>query len=439
MSLLLDALKRAEEAKRAKESAEGGVPYTPASAPVQMEELDIAEDYPPARQTPRTDALTIEPEFHPTAERNQRVPVTGRKPEPAAEPPYAADFSIAEPVVPVYADRETEHREAARNVFAAKQPSLSNRGGKWLLPLIAVLIVGVGGGVWYIWQEVVAKRYLPTARPIPPPPSTVVASQPADKAAGKDAKAPALALPPLLPPPAKEVPLPAVAAKSVATVQLTEREALAKDIKESVVPAGSPVQLRLSKSFELPKVNPDLLAGYQALSRGDYGRARSLYTQAAQAEPFNIDAHLGLAAAGARSGDNALAARHYRRVLEIDPRNSMAISGLLAVAGQVAPEALEVELKTMISRIPDAPTLHFSLGNLYAGDRRWTEAQQAYFDAFRLDPDNADYIYNLAVSLDHLNQVPLALEYYQRALAAKSAGQYDRAAVARRIGELKGG
>ncbi len=439
MSLLLDALKRAEEAKRAKESAEGGVPYTP-SAPVQMEELQIAEDYPPAKQTPRTDALTIEPEFHIALDRNERVPATGRMPGPVAEAPYAPDFSIAEPVVPVHTDREMEHREAARNVFAAKQPSLSNRGGKWLLPLIAVLIVGVGGGAWYIWQEVVAKRYLPAARPIPPPPPTAVAGQPTDnKVAAKEAKAPTLALPPLLPPPAKEVPLPAVAAKSVATVQLTEREALAKDIKESAAPAGSPVHLRLSKSFELPKVNPDLLAGYQALSRGDYGRARALYTQAAQAEPFNIDAHLGLAAAGARGGDNALAARHYRRVLEIDPRNSMAISGLLAVAGQVAPEALEVELKTLISRSPNAPTLHFSLGNLYAGDRRWTEAQQAYFDAFRLDPDNADYIYNLAVSLDHLKQVPLALDYYQRALAAKGAGQYDRTAVARRIGELKGG
>ena len=100
--------------------------------------------------------------------------------------------------------------------------------------------------------------------------------------------------------------------------------------------------------------------------------------------------------------------------------------------------ALESELRMLVDRNPGAASLRFTLGNLYATEKRWVEAQQAYFEAFRLESDNADYTYNLAVSLDQLKQPKLALDYYQKALAArtKSGGQFDPATVARRIREL---
>ena len=54
---------------------------------------------------------------------------------------------------------------------------------------------------------------------------------------------------------------------------------------------------------------------------------------------------------------------------------------------------------------------------------RWGEAQQQYFKAFSAEPENADFAYNLAVSLDHIGQPKLALDYYRRALAlAPKAG-----------------
>jgi tetratricopeptide (TPR) repeat protein len=45
---------------------------------------------------------------------------------------------------------------------------------------------------------------------------------------------------------------------------------------------------------------------------------------------------------------------------------------------------------------PDSPTLNFALGNLYAQQGRWNDAQQAYFRAFAGDGDNPDYQFNLA-------------------------------------------
>ena len=71
----------------------------------------------------------------------------------------------------------------------------------------------------------------------------------------------------------------------------------------------------------------------------------------------------------------------------------------------------------MIAAQPEASFLHFTLGNQYAQQGRWAEAQQAYFRAYAGDPENPDFAYNLAVSLDQLHQTKLALEYYRRALA----------------------
>ena len=42
---------------------------------------------------------------------------------------------------------------------------------------------------------------------------------------------------------------------------------------------------------------------------------------------------------------------------------------------------------------PDSPTLNFALGNLYAGQRRWPEAQLAYFNAHTADPTHPDYLF----------------------------------------------
>jgi hypothetical protein len=54
------------------------------------------------------------------------------------------------------------------------------------------------------------------------------------------------------------------------------------------------------------------------------------------------------------------------------------------------------------------------------------------------DPDNPDYAYNLAVSLDHLRQPVPALDYYRRALSAaqKRNASFDAAAARERVQQL---
>jgi tetratricopeptide (TPR) repeat protein len=157
------------------------------------------------------------------------------------------------------------------------------------------------------------------------------------------------------------------------------------------------------------------------------------------ADPANLDAQLGLATVEARSGNRGAAAARYRRALDIDARNPTAVAGMAALADSARPEAVEAQLRADAARAPQSAALQFALGNVYVAQSRWTEAQAAYFEAHRLEPGNADVLYNLAVSLDHLGQSRLAADYYGRALEASrgQAAQFDPVPVARRLRELR--
>jgi tetratricopeptide (TPR) repeat protein len=130
--------------------------------------------------------------------------------------------------------------------------------------------------------------------------------------------------------------------------------------------------------------------------------------------------------------------RFYVRILQVNPRHGAAQGALIGLMGRANPVESESRLKQLISREPSA-FLHFILGNLYADQSLWAQAQQAYFQAHHLEPDNPDYAYNLAVGLDHISQRKLALDFYRSAeqLAASQGRSIFNLAHAReRISSL---
>ena len=203
--------------------------------------------------------------------------------------------------------------------------------------------------------------------------------------------------------------------------------------------AAPAAPLKMTKSLDPPRIQPDVAQGYDALRRGDFSEAKRRYEAAQAVDPLNVDVQLGLGTIAARTGDRSGALRHFRRALEIDPKNPGALAGLAAMADRSAPEQLEGQLRADTTRYPNSSALQMALGNLYASQNRWAEAQQSFFVAFRIDPENADAAYNLAVSLDHLGQARLASDYYQRSLAGaqKQAVQFDSNRVKRRVEELR--
>ncbi|MGE5470209.1 MAG: tetratricopeptide repeat protein [Bacteroidota bacterium] len=180
-----------------------------------------------------------------------------------------------------------------------------------------------------------------------------------------------------------------------------------------------------------------LRQGYAKLLRDELASARQDYEQAIQHDPNNCDALLALAAIAERRGQSAEADAFRQRALIAAPDDPAVLAASLGVAGS-DPQTTESRLKILLARQADSPPLNFALGNLYARQNRWSEAQPLYLRAVAGEGDNPDYQYNLALSLDHLHQPQVAARHYRRALATAETRPpaFDAQQVGRRLAEL---
>ncbi|RME33349.1 MAG: hypothetical protein D6786_07970 [Gammaproteobacteria bacterium] len=264
-------------------------------------------------------------------------------------------------------------------------------------------------------------------------PSGAAVAEAAQVGSGATAAPPA---PAAAEPAAKAAPHPPAEFSELAKV--AAEPAPAADIKPLVL---RPRMLQITRSRPQPEVDRRLELAYAAWQGGDLRQAARLYRQVLESRPGQRDALLGLAAIALREGDLERAHDYYRQVLSRDPKDPVASAGLFAIEGGVdGGSVTEARLKMLLEETPRAAHLHFSLGTLYARERRWPEAQEAFFNAFSADPTNPDYAYNLAVSLDRLHQYQTALQYYGKALelAASRPAAFDPTAARARIATLGG-
>jgi tetratricopeptide (TPR) repeat protein len=421
MSLLLEALKKAEKAKEEAQRRARGETQEPKVAP------------PPAQPSEARQPLQI------VAEEMQ-----ARRAEPAlalAEE-KAAPEPVAQPRPQPRAEAQATERAAARKVFEAKFKEPNPR-----LPFfitLGALGVFAVGTVMYFWIQLRPPAPLVNLNPKPPAGQAQVAVAPATAAPVLAAPGsqsvipglPSVAATPAPPPQAsapKPAPRPAAREPEVP---------LLKPQPRTLAPAPrapAAADPEISATRPAPQVHPKVASAYAAYLAGDLATARADYQQALREEPSNRDALLGLAALDVRAGRLEAAAAAYQRLLQADPRDAHAHAALIALrAGRVDPVAAESRVKVMLAENPGAHVLNFTLGNQFAQQGRWAEAQQEYFRAYAAEPDNPDFAYNLAVSLDHLRQPALALQYYERAVAlAKVRGaSFDIAAAQSRAAQL---
>jgi len=181
--------------------------------------------------------------------------------------------------------------------------------------------------------------------------------------------------------------------------------------------------IRISKKRSTPRVSPTLSDAWRDYRQQNYTGAERKYKQVLHQYPDNRDAMLGLAAIAMYRNRNAVARYYYERVLKKHPGDNVARVALLSLIGSGDTLKDGSRLKHWLQSDPNNPQLHFSLGNYFAGNGHWKEAQHAYFEAFRLAPTRADYAFNLAVTLDQLALQKQALNYYRKAreLAGTSA------------------
>ncbi len=323
-------------------------------------------------------------------------------------------------------------RSAGHNLFAAKSAPAHYRARIGIIPLALMggaLLAALGG--YYVWRETSPSALPPQVRTTPAP---IMQSDSGDKAAVSSSLSPARTQPVAQLSAQTANPTQGVANKANRTAAVASQSSLSES---RPLPAGPNSRVAIKRSLAPDNISPALAAAYQDYRNGDYPSAWQRYHAVLQLDARNRDALLGMAAIAQQQDQDATAAEYYGQVLTLDPRDPAAHAGMSALTkGDAA--TTESRLKLLLAQRPDAAELHFVLGNLYAGQSRWGEAQQAYFNAANRDPDNAQYWFNLAVSLDHLSQGKLAAQYYQRALQQDQAGaeNFDHAQTRRRLNEL---
>ena len=412
MSLLMDALRRAENAKQ--ESARNPLGATLPTAADLLSLEPISPEPAKGAPNPLPDLAT-----HLAAVDADLAKSAAPEPQPLSAPP-----------APNPQTRPVEAREAVRNAFAAKQPPAApSRLPLWLaLGTLGIAGIAIAGYVWY--QMNAMNRGSLAAS------STAAVAQTAQPSSAR-------ATPAVQPTPPLDLghfsrltvgtpPEPAAAP----LFPRQERRLAAMTAPDGEIAAAPPIRLTRTQ----PEPDANLGRGYASLQRGETELSRREFEQALQRDPNNTDALLALAAIAHRQGRAADADGLRQRALVANPSDPAAQAAILNnLSANADPQGTESRLKSLLSTQPESAPLNFALGNLYSRQARWAEAQQVYFNAVAADADNPDYLFNLAVSLDHLRQSRLAAQHYRLALeaATKRPAGFVRDNVQKRLGELQ--
>ncbi len=180
---------------------------------------------------------------------------------------------------------------------------------------------------------------------------------------------------------------------------------------------------------------PSLQRAEAALKAGKTEQARAEYQRLLSAQPDHLEALRGLATISQQAGQHEVASGYYQRILRIAPQDVQAQLAWASVQSQSDPSGAEKRLKALIASQPRLASAHDALGKLYVGQERWSEAQAAFLQAYRIEPDKPDILYSLAISYDHLQQVRQALMFYRLAQKAATthAASFDRNRMNTRI------
>ena len=417
----MDALRKAEQQKQESAVQEQSPRQEGVAAKLALEPLSAPVESGPARpvavdETIKAGSIRL-PELPPRLEDldAQFVTPAGRSPQ-AARP--AATARKTAPVAAPESNKSNPDaaRETARALFAAKHPvpkdSRNFSLAVGLLTLVAT--VGIGGYFWWQMEQIGQPKggLVATGGGRPPPLSAPAAQTPPAAAPVPiaEAVAPAPAVPVVGSVPAAAVQI----AGGVPAAAVPPAPTFTEPVAARPAPAQNPIRVTAAPQ----KINPLLEQAFAAFNRGEINLAQAAWQRTLEADPKNSDALYGLAAVALRQQQPNQAADFYLRALEANPKDALALSGLTNLKGHGDPQQTESRLKNLLAEQPDSPFLNFALGNLYARNTLWSDAQQAYFRAHVADPANPDYLFNLAVSLDQLRQGRLAIQYYNQALAA---------------------
>jgi tetratricopeptide (TPR) repeat protein len=207
----------------------------------------------------------------------------------------------------------------------------------------------------------------------------------------------------------------------------------------ATVRSAPTVDIHLFRSSPVGAADPALRAAWSALRDGRLEEARQGYERLEQQLPGNVDVQLGLGRLAAERGEPDEARRHYQRALVLDPHDPSAQASLAMLQPPSSNPAVDSPLRQQVaSKDADA---QFALAARLSAGGQWPEAEQAWFEALRGHPDEPDVLFNLAVALDHLGQATAARDHYRQAVQAARThpAHFSQTQVEQRLRALGGG
>ncbi|MBS1197548.1 MAG: tetratricopeptide 2 repeat protein [Proteobacteria bacterium] len=471
MSLLLDALQRASKEK---EKAAGNAPSAVSGSTQTPVATPVPELVPPTAiaNTPLEFSITPSPEPAPqsiTAAPKNTVsekieptlltiaPLTTGAitqapeaiPTPAVVPPpppaAPATPNAAAKVKPASPERAATplSPQVAREILYASAGNNKKPANKRLIAFGGIAVVlALSLGSLFLFQ------YLNT-------PSGLATPQLAQTPAPAPTESPATTPSPTpiteVPASTSPTPVETTLAKPVAadTVKTAESTANPKTVagqtspksqRDEATSAATPT----NKPLFIAKVASSgaLDAAYAALNEGRLDAAAEAYRRSLRNNPDERDALLGLAHIAHRQGRHDEARAYYQAVLRQEPDHPVANAGLLALTSTDSENTVS-RARDMADKNPESAAAHSALGSTLAREGLMADAQQAFFKAATLEPENPLHAYNLAVALDRLHKHDLAKNYYERALAlaerssAGSRKDFPREAALNRLEQLR--
>ncbi len=191
---------------------------------------------------------------------------------------------------------------------------------------------------------------------------------------------------------------------------------------------------KITRRQSSDEVDADLMRGYTALQKNQLIQAREAYAQVLLRSPTQRDALLGMAYTHYGLGDTTQALATLRRLIELYPRDGDAASALFLIGGGEA-QVQESNLKLLLERSERPAPLYHALGVLYFDQNRFGEAERAFDRALSINPAQADYAFNLALSLDRLGRRREAAQKYVLALnlASQSSAAFNSSVARARL------
>jgi tetratricopeptide (TPR) repeat protein len=383
MSLLLDALKQAEETKK-QATAKQDVQASPENSVSQLEEA--ASKNVKVTETESESALPLSKENEESLKNDH-------------EPELELTFNES---VEVSSKRKKSAPEAAPNVLSVGRKKIVKPTKKpvfllSVLSIAAVAIIFIVYGIDSFSEQPI--QYKPYNKNI------VEAKIQADEPVTEKVQIPELS------------PKVAMVQKDAILESETTAEAVIKPELKQPVAYDDPATIKIKKRQTPSRISRQLSAAYKLLQQGDYQKAEIEYTQILARDPRQINALLGMANIQSNRSNITEARRLYESVLIIDQTNAIAQIGIIHTYQQESPVAKKKVLDEMLASDPDNANIHAEIGHAFAAQSKWNAAQKSYFKAFSLDSSNQIYAYNLAVSLDQLEKPNAAISYYQKALS----------------------